>query len=432
MECYHEPGRAVPIVKSCGVLVCGGGPAGVAAALAAARTGADTVLLEMQGCLGGIWTSGALTWIMDGGRKTGVMADILSRLQARKAGRFCRSNHFISDTEEMKLLLEEMCMEAGVTVRLYTRITGAAKDERGDVKLVLTESPSGREAWEAGAFVDATGNGDLAAYAGCGFDLGQEATGAMQPMSLIVHISGIRAEDAEEFNNCLEYTNGNPKKKLLQEMQKAGVRPSYEAPSLFHVREDLYLLMTNHEYGVSGINADDLTRATLRARGENHRLIGALRALGGRWERARIVVTAAHIGVREGRRIHGLYRVGLEDLTEGRSQADAVCRVYMGIDIHSVNPEQSRSFSGSGLTAKPYDIPLRALIAKDAGRLLMAGRCISGDFYAHSSYRVTGDAAATGQGAGTAAALSVLRGERPEEVPWPEMRKALDGNDGGR
>jgi hypothetical protein len=135
--------------------------------------------------------------------------------------------------------------------------------------------------------------------------------------------------------------------------------------------------------------------------------------MGGPWKNLHIVATAAQIGVREGRRIHGRYTVTADDLREGRKHEDAVCRVTFPIDVHSTDPTKDKGIVGAGFRAKPYDIPLRALIAKDVDGLMMAGRCISGDFIAHSSYRVTGNAVAMGEAAGKTAAEAAKSGKLP-------------------
>jgi hypothetical protein len=201
--------------------------------------------------------------------------------------------------------------------------------------------------------------------------------------------------------------------------------PSYASPTLFCIAPDLYCMMANHQYGVAGTDAADLTKATLEGRAEVHKLIGALRGLGEPWKQARIVATAEHIGVREGRRVRGLYTITAKDLAEGARHDDAVCRCAFPVDVHSTDPRKHKGIPSQGVRAKPYDIPYRALIAKDVKGLLMAGRCISGDFLAHSSYRVTGDAAAMGQAAGTAAALAAKSTRLPQDVPWAEIRKAM-------
>ena len=185
--------------------------------------------------------------------------------------------------------------------------------------------------------------------------------------------------------------------------------------------------MANHEYGVSATDADQITRATLRARAEVHRMVAGLRSLGGVWRDLALVGTGAQIGVREARRVHGRYVVSTDDLLRGARHEDAICRVTFPVDVHSTNPVRGKSVEAVNRTLKsrPYDVPLRALIARDVDGLLLAGRCISGDFIAHSSYRVTGNAVTMGQAAGTLAALAARSARRPHEVPWPEVSAAL-------
>jgi len=430
-ERFHtEPEREVPVVEEVDVVVCGGGPAGVAAAIACARQGARTRLIELHGCLGGVWTSGALSWIIDAANKPGLMAEIATRLDARHARRLRNPDgkNYAYDVEEMKLLLDDLCVEAGVEVRLLARAVGAARDSENRLSVVITESKSGREAWHASVFIDATGDGDLAAVAGCGFDMGSAETGDVQPMSLMALLTGL------QFDQIEAYVGGamsEPKKRLGKLMTDIGVAPSYGNPTLFRIRDDLFALMANHQYGVKCDDAAAITAATLRGRGEIHRQVEALRGQGGVWSDVRVVSTGAQIGVREGRRIHGRYEVTGEDLLNGARFDDAVCRVTMGIDVHSTNPDKTKIVEAKPHKSQPYDIPLRALIARDVDGLMLAGRCISGDFIAHSSYRVTGNAVAMGQAAGVCAALSAKSGRLPQDVPWGDTRQVLEQINGG-
>ncbi len=425
-EAYREPAREVPIVERADVVVCGAGPAGVAAAVAAGRAGAKTRLLEACGCLGGTWTAGLLSWILDSGNKPGLMQEILAKLEGRGAAlRYGGDVGY--DVEQMKLLLEALCLEAGVGLQLHTRVVGAARDGKR-LAMAITESKSGRQAWAGKVFVDATGDGDLAAQAGCRFDYGREGSGQGQPMSMMALLTGLDPEQLARFIRGLAEPRGkkSPKRRLLEELRRAGVEPSYAQPTLFYVAPGLFCLAANHQYGVSGTSAAHVTAATLAARAEVHKLVAALRSLGGAWKEARIVATPEHIGIREGRRVRGLYQVTREDLVRGASHEDAVCRVTFPVDVHSTDPQKDKGIMSEGLRARPYDIPLRALIACDVQGLLLAGRCISGDFLAHSSYRVTGNAVAMGEAAGVAAALAATSARLAQEVPWDEVRRALE------
>ncbi len=425
---FHEAARNIPIVEEDDVIVCGGGPAGVAAALASARSGAKTRLLEVNGCVGGVWTAGALTLIIDAQNKPGVMREILQKLEERGASNPLQNGSVAYDTEKTKLLLEDLLLEAGVKIQLHTRVVGAVTDINNRLSVIVTESKSGRQAWRAKSFIDCSGDGDLAAQAGCGYEFGQPGTGLTQPMSLMVLLTGVSTDGIAQFirGDAEPRKLGNPKKNLLAEFQRAGIDPSYGGPTIFRVRDGLYAMMANHEYGTLAIDAAHVTEATLQARREVHKLINSLKKLGGPWTNLEIVATAEHIGTREGRRILGRYQVTDEDLKKGARFDDGICHVRFGIDVHSTNPGKTKAIEKKPFKSRPYDIPLRALIARDVTGLMMAGRCISGDFIAHSSYRVTGNAVAMGEAAGVASALAATTRKLPHEVPFSEVAKQLE------
>ena len=430
-QTVSEPAREVPVVESTDVVVCGAGPAGVAAAFAAAKSGAKVRLIETHGQLGGIWTTGLLSWIIDAGKKSGVMKEVTNRIARRVdvvgGARWDGRGSVPYDVEQMKLVLEQMCAEAGVKVRLHTRVAAAVKNG-GRITHCVTESKSGREAFAAKAFVDCTGDGDFAALAGCGFDFGRPAegpgaagpdrVGETQPFSLLMLITGIDAQATAEFYERKGRAWAAPKDALLAEFKRVGLAPSYGRPTIFKIHEDLFAWMINHEYGYSGICAQDVTDATLHARAELHQLVDGLRSLGDPWKNVKIVATGSQIGVREGRRIHGRYTVSVDDMLNGVRHDDAVCRVTFGLDVHSTSEKHSTGIEAKPISrpTRPYDIPLRALIAKDVDGLLMAGRCISGDFLAHSSYRVTGNSVVLGEAAGLTAAFAAQQGCAPHEV----------------
>jgi len=421
----QEPARELPVVNEADVVVCGAGPAGVAAAVAAAREGAQTLLLEAHGCLGGIWTAGLLSYILDHDNKRGLMQEILARMKEKDGFAFNKHGKMTNgyQPELMKMVLEDLCAEAGVKIQLHTRVCAALRGANNRLSHVITESKSGREAFGGRLFIDCTGDGDLGALAGARFDVGHPETGRTQPMSLMAIISGVTAADVDDFFREDDSKDwATPKDRLRKEMEKGGHSPSYSKPSLFRLRDDLFALMANHEYGFQSVSARDVTQATLRARRELHQLIDGLRSLGGVWERICLVATAEQIGTREGRRLQGLYTVSTDDLREGRKHPDAICQVTFPIDVHSTDPKKQKGIEKASFRAKPYDIPLRALIARDVEGLMMAGRCISGDFIAHSSYRVTGNAVAMGEAAGKVAAVAAKTDRLPQAVPLSEAK----------
>lgn len=416
-----EQQRAIPVAGSAEVLVCGGGPAGIGAALAAARAGASVQLIEVAGCLGGVWTVGLLTKILDAENKSGIMAELLSEFSARGSSVASKSNGTVYDPEIAKLVLEELLVEAGVKIRLHTRLVGAVTNGGNRIVAAITESKSGREAWLADRFVDCSGDGDLAAHAGCKFDVGIGQDCECQPMSMLALLTGVNPDAIQPY---IRETGSEAKRRLLKLLEDNGVTPSYRAPTLRHLHSGIYSIMTNHEYGVSAFDADAITQATIRARREVHKIVSGMRKIGGPWKDLAVVATAEQIGVREGRRIRGRYCITSKDIANGLRHEQAVCRAKFPIDVHAMNAlgdkQIDTDFKKGGL--KPYDIPYPALVAADVDGLLMAGRCVSGDFIAHSSYRVTGNSVPMGEAAGHAAAMSVNKRVMPHELNWQDIR----------
>jgi hypothetical protein len=395
-------------------IVCGGGPAGFAAALSSARAGAKTCLIELQGFLGGIWTAGMLSHIIDYRNKDGIIKEVVDNIRLHNTQIFPH----LFDPEAMKLILDDMCTHENIYIQMYTRVVHVIK-ENNKITGVVTESTSGRQAWKAKVVIDATGNGDVAALAGCQFEVGHPDTGKVQPMTLKAIVSGINYDDLKgEFISASGVSSPAQKENFREEINSIGESPSYSMPTLIALRPELFAVMMNHEYNVSAMDALDMTKATIRARKEINVIIRKLRNKGGVWKNLQLVATAPHIGVREARRVRGHYYITKEDIIKGAEFDDAVCKVTYWTDIHSVDPGKGKAYDDGGIKSKPYDIPLRALIAKDVDGLLLAGRCISGDFFAHSSYRVTGNSVPMGEAAGKLAAYASLNNELPHQVPY--------------
>lgn len=416
-----------PIAGHYEVIVAGGGPAGVPAAIQAARLGARVLLLENNGCLGGVWTAGILAWVFDL-EDAGIGHELTTRLAAQRACVFANGERMINftyDIETMKVLLEAMCVEAGVDVRLHTRVVAARVNEDQRLTAVVTESKSGRQAWTAKTFVDCTGDGDLGALAGNAFALGAENDGRRQPLTMmgLIAVRDLAAVAEQVSFHGGQYNHGQASHRFKNTLDTLGIKTSYGHPTLFHVRGNLLALMVNHQYGVDATDAGQVSAATIAARAEVYRVADALARSDTPFRDAVLAATAEHIGVREGRRLAGRYQLTHADLVAGRKHEDAVCRVRFNIDVHSSDPGKDKGLVTEKVPA--YDIPLRALLARDVDGLLMAGRCISGDWLSFASYRVTGSAIGMGTAAGAVAALSADAGVLPHQLAWTEVRKRL-------
>ena len=314
----------------------------------------------------------------------------------------------------MKVLLEELAVEAGIQLQYFTQLTSAHVIGR-HIDHIITHSKSGMQRWRAKTYIDCTGDGDLGAFAKCSYSAGHPETGKCQPLSMCALVTGIYGPEVEEF---ICGSIKAPKLRLLQAIRDGGHEPSYQPPVMMRIHDGLFNIIPNHEYGVPCDDAAAITKATISGRKEVFDTVAALRSLGGPWKDIRVVATAEQIGIREGRRIHGVSEITTDDLLNGSHPQDSIGTCCFNFDVHSTDKNNSKGFENPTTPAKAYGMPLGSLIAKDRDNLLMAGRCISGDFLAHSSYRVTGDSTIMGEAAGVCAALSVRDKCAPAEVPW--------------
>ncbi len=424
-DSVNEPTRQTPIARRCDVLVCGGGPAGVSAAIAAARAGASVQILECHGCLGGVWTSGMLSYVIDAD-KPGFNTELIRRLDDanNQYGHVpLRPQSWLSymyDVETMKWVLETLVTELRIGVQIHTRVVGVDVDSANRIRGVMTESKSGRQAWKADVVIDATGDGDVGALAGCEFEIGENADAEncpCQPMSLMGVISA-PPELIKPFTRTGS-SDGKHKDRFRAEIERGGYKPSYTKPTIFHMGGSIASVMMNHEYGVRPDDAAAITAATFRARNELNMIVRGLQTLP-EWKDLRLVTTSEQIGVRDGRRLKGRERVTMADVVAGKKSAESVCTSEFCVDIHALKKSDG-GYGNRGIKAKPFDIPLGAMLAANVDNLMMAGRCISGDFVAHSSYRVTGNAVAMGEYAGVTAAIASKTNAPPHQVAYNEV-----------
>ena len=424
---YQEPARSIPVTAQPDVLVLGAGPAGVAAAICAARAGARTMLIEQLGDVGGIATSGMMShWT--GNTRGGIYEEILDRsadLPDSADYGFNGSPRQIINPERLKTVLLDMLAEAGVDLLLYT-IAAEPILEGKQLKGVIIENKSGRQAVFAKVLIDCTGDGDIAARSGAAFTKGRESDGSMQPASIMFKIGGVdysRAVFPGKFEDYIHIPAGE-----IQALGKAAL--PFPAGHVLLYRSSLPGVVTcnmTNCIGIDGTNARDLVRATAACRNQLAPILAFLRTTVPGYENCYLLSSASLIGIRETRHFKGLQTLTEEDIRSSRIFPDwAVTHASFNFDVHNM--------SGNGLdatgaqdafTATHYTIPYGCLVPEAIDGLLLAGRNISGTHMAHANYRVMPICANMGQAAGTAAALCCKQNIQPRELDVSELQQHL-------
>lgn len=401
------------------VVVAGGGPAGLAASVAAARRGLDTLLIERYGFLGGMATAGLVNPFMmwdpsQGELVGGIFQEMLERLQA-KGGFSCARQRSAFDPEAFKVAADEMCLDAGVQVRLHTLLTDVELDG-GRVVGIVGESKSGRETSRAAVCIDCTGDADLAYRAGVPCDVGREADGQTQPMTLNFRMANV---DVDRMPPGAEI-NG------LYDAAKAAGRvdcPRENVLIFYAIQPDVVHFNTTRVTGRSGVDVGDLTAAEIEARKQTQELVRFLISDVSGFEHAYLQQTAPQIGIRESRRIRGEYTLTAEDVLGARKFTDGIARSAYPIDIH--NPTGSGTEIRTVPAGDHYEIPYRCLVPVEVDGLLVAGRCVSATHEAQASLRVMPQCFAMGEAAGAAAAMAIGHFIPPRQVDGVQLRREL-------
>lgn len=411
-----EPSREIPVVEEVDVLVAGGGPAGMIAAIAAARTGARTLLVEHHGFLGGNLTAGSVLNIRsftDGKKQVigGIAAEFVDRL--RKEGGTTQTasegGYVRHDPEVTKFVAQEMVLESGARILLHTQVAAALVSDRV-FRGIVVENKSGRSAILARVSVDTTGDGDLLARSGAAFN---KSDGELQPMTLVFMLGG-----ADRWPEGLD---PETRRRVAQEVEE-GTFPVKKGVTLFALsRKGEYYANATRIAG-DCTDARDLTRGEVEGRRQAMGIVKWLRKHAPGFENARILSTASQVGTRESRRMVGVYELTREDVLSYRHFEDDILSCHYYIDIHRPGKGNEAIQLEPG---RNYGIPYRCLIPRDLDGLVVAGRCISATHEALGSARVMAIAMGMGHAAGTAAALSALAGHPPRKLDPPLLRSTL-------
>jgi hypothetical protein len=400
------------------VLIAGGGPGGLAAAVAAARNGANTLLVERYGFLGGMATAGLVNPYMTywAGKEQiieGIHQEICDRLTAM--GAYGKSSRTAFDPEAFKYIADRMCEDAGVHVLLHTILTDVSVSDNR-IECVEIAGKSGKQSAKAKIFIDATGDADISFMAGAACEKGRVEDGLMQPMTLNFRVCKV---DISRMPNWEE-------RNALYDHAKAEGR--VDCP-----RENVLLFLTTREGEVhfnqtrithaDGTSSEDLTRAEIEGRRQAWQFLEFLRSDVPGFEDAEIQVSGPQVGMRETRRVIGDYLLTEEDVLTARKFPDCIARGSYDIDIH--NPEGSGTVIKRLKPGESYDIPYRCLTPKGIDNLLIAGRPISATHEAHSSLRIMPICIAIGQAAGAAAALSVKSEVIPRKLNIQQLQSTL-------
>ncbi len=404
------------------VLVVGGGFAGTAAAIAAARQGASVTLLERSGFLGGaagnnlIFPYMVFWTVAEGSRydlSRGIFAEInreLDKLDALNINRF--------HEEYLKVVLERMALDAGVKLVYHTAVCGAQLDGSGRSITAVEGLCCGRlRRYEAACFIDATGDAELAVLAGVTCLQGRDADGLCQPMTLCFRMAGV---DKEAF-----YRDRALIQPLYEQWQADGrISDPRENMLIFDYPIDGILhFNTTRVIRLDPTDPDDLTRAEIAARQQVQELVVFLKENFAAFANASLTSSAPAIGVRESRRIPGRHLLTVEELKDCTKFADAIAAGNYDVDIHDPNGAGTSHYYFEEGTW--YTIPYRSLVAADRDNLLMAGRCVSATHEAQASIRIMPICCCMGEAAGTAAAMAAAAGIPAADVDTDALRTAL-------
>jgi len=428
----HVPEARVPVLLDCDVLVCGGGTAGVAAAVSAARHGAEVALIERWPRVGGMLTCALVTiWHRSDREKiviNGLVEEATQRALAEGWGVAYpsvegRHETHNFDPEGMTLVLHRMLDEAGVRVLCYT-VAGEPILAGGRIRGALVDTKRGRRAITARIVIDATGDGDIATKAGVPFEVGREADGRVQGMTMMYRLCGLDHAALDALTPEQREAIGVQMRAAIERGELPPAKSA--APCGYRNRA------TPNMCAVAGdpLDEEELTRLTVLGRERVFRFVRWWREHVPGFDAAQVEQTGFSLGIRESRRITGRTTLTAEMVLGATKQPDAIGHGIWMIDIHDplgsgYTTWQDRSDSNMVPRGESYHIPLGMCLNEAMPNLAVAGRCASSTHEGHSSVRVQTHCMVMGQGVGTCAAMALASGSEMADVPVHDLQQRL-------